>query len=83
MNTLGSHDLYRSVLLDCLNLACTRVTEARLEALKITFSQRKSKSDASALAVVAKAVARVNAEEKRRLRIVSALKERSASVKVA
>jgi hypothetical protein len=83
MSTLGSHGLHRSVLLDCLNLACTRVTEARLEALKITFSELKSKSDASSLAVVARAMARVKAEEKRRLRIVAALKQRPASAKAA
>lgn len=83
MSTSGSHNLYRSILLDCLNLACTRVTEARLEALKITFSELKSKSDASALAVVARAMARVKAEEKRRLRIVAALKQRPASAKAA
>lgn len=83
MSTLGSHGLYRSILLDCLNLACTRVTEARLDALKITFSELKSKSDASSLAVVARAMARVKAEEKRRLRIVAALKQRPASAKAA
>lgn len=83
MSTLGSHGLYRSILLDCLNLACTRVTEARLDALKITFSELKSKSDASSLAIVARAMARVKAEEKRRLRIVAALKQRPASAKAA
>jgi len=76
MSSLELHQLYRSTLLDCLSLACTRVHEARLQMLKAAFFALKLKADPSSLTLVEKAVARVKTEDRRRLRIISALKLR-------
>jgi hypothetical protein len=80
----GSNVLCRSVLLNCLGLACTRVNEARLEALRTAFAALNSKDDAPLLlAIVERAAARVKIEEQRRLRIVAALKKRTAVAQAA
>lgn len=83
MSSFGSHDLYRSTLINCLNLACTRVHEARLQALKTAFSALKSNANASSLSIVETAAARVETEERRRLKIIAALKQRSDSTQAA
>ena len=61
-----------------------RVNEARLAALRSALAALDSKTDTpSLLAIVERAVARVRAEEQRRLRIVTALKKRIPSAHAA
>jgi len=75
MNSFGSYDVYRSTLITCLNLACTRVREARLQAIKVAFSALESTADVSHLTMVERMVARVDTEDQRRIRIIAALKQ--------
>lgn len=73
MNSFGSYDVYRSTLITCLNLACTRVREARLQAIKVAFSALESTADVSHLTMVERMV--FDTEDQRRIRIIAALKQ--------
>jgi hypothetical protein len=66
-----------------LNLACTRLHEARLEALKTAFSALKTKVDSPSLTIIERAAARIKIEDQRRLRIIAALKQKRDSAKAA
>lgn len=76
-------DRDRMLLVTCLRLACARVADARLNALKTTFTGLRSKSDASSLEAIESASERLKHEEARRIRILAALSARNDITKAA